>query len=104
MTKHRRILNIIGEIKSSFKQAEFVYTNGSCLNFFCILRLIFPEAKAWFNVDHIITEIDGKFYDINGVVHKTKSYLPYVEYYDKNKLSRSFTQMYKYTPNISLCV
>src|SRR5687767_12313397 len=101
MTKHRRILNIISEIKNSYKHNEFIYTNGSCLNFFCILRSIFPEAKPWFNIDHIITEIDGKFYDINGVVHNTKTYWPYVEYYNKKRMARSFTQMYKCQPNLN---
>lgn len=33
---------------------------------------MFPEAKMWYNgVEcHVITEIDGKFYDITGRVKK----------------------------------
>jgi len=93
-TKHRKILNLISEIRYSHEDMIEIYTRGSCLNFHIILRTIFPRAVPWFNIDHIITEIDGKFYDITGSV-SNKGYRPFTEYYNKCGLSRSFKQMYR---------
>jgi len=60
-------LVICERIRESFKDAGFVYKNGSCFDFFLILRSIFPQAVAWSNLDHVWTEIDGRFYDIDGL-------------------------------------
>lgn len=57
---------VIGFIRESFQDAAFVYTNGSCFEFYKILKSIFPQAEAWWNVDHVWTEIDGVWYDITG--------------------------------------
>lgn len=104
MTKHRKILNLIGLIRDSHPDMVHTFTHGSCLNFFCILHAIYPEAKPWFNIAHVITEIDGKFYDITGVVntknlkeHELK-YIPFTDWYNKRRTSHAFNQMYRYTP------
>lgn len=57
---------IIGLIRDSFKEANYVYTNGSCFELYKILKSIFPSAVAWSNHDHVYTEINEIFYDING--------------------------------------
>ena len=72
---------------------ENIFLYGSCMNFFCILRSICPTAKAYFNIDHIITKINGRYYDISGCV-SGKGYLPFTDYYNKKRTSRSFTRMY----------
>lgn len=79
MTKHRRILNVIGQIRAAHPVMKDIFTKGGCLNLFCVLRAVYPEARAWFNVDHVITEIDGKYYDITGTV-SSKGYLRFVDY------------------------
>ena len=94
MNKQRKILNIIAEIRSSHSEITNIFSYGSCLNFHLILRAIYPEAKPWYNVSHIITEIDGKFYDISGCV-SSKGYLEYGTFYSKRRMSRSFSQMYR---------
>lgn len=43
-----------------------IYTSGSCYNFFFILKSVFPDAELYDNLDHGITKIGDKFYDING--------------------------------------
>lgn len=95
MTKHRKILNLIFLIRESHSTFEFIFLNGSCMNLFCILHSIYPEAKAWYNIDHIITEVDDRFYDITGIV-SNKGYLPLISYYNKKNISRAFKQMYNY--------
>ena len=72
---------------------ENIFLYGSCMNMFCILRTVYPNAKAWYNANHIITEIEGKFYDITGEVKKG-NHLPFTSYYNKRRTSRAFTQMY----------
>ena len=67
---------IISLIRNSFPQASIVYTRGSCGQFYKILKEIFPSSQAFIDGDHIITKIDDKFYDINGVVKCTKGFLP----------------------------
>lgn len=94
MTKHRRILNIIANIRDSHPDMVSTYTQGGCMWFFTILRSIFPEAVAFYNSDHIITKIDKHYYDITGTVIP-KGYLPFSEFCPKKRSSRAFVQMTK---------
>lgn len=94
MNQHQRILNTISAIRDSHSQMENIFLQGSCLNLFCILRTIYPQAQPWFNIDHIITEIDGRYYDITGQV-SNKRYLRFTEFYNRRRTSRSFTRMFK---------
>lgn len=75
-----------------------IYTKGSCLNFFCILHSIYPEAIPYFNINHIITKIDDRYYDVTGQVKniEKQNYMKYTEWYNKKGTKRSFTQMYNY--------
>ena len=61
-------LDFITSIRESFKGSVDVYTKGSCYQFYLILKQVFPDAIAYYNQDHVITLIDGKFYDITGEV------------------------------------
>lgn len=69
ISKKNQILNIITNIRESFYGSIFVYTNGSCYQFFKILNSIYPEAEACFKDNHIVSKIDGKYYDINGEIN-----------------------------------
>jgi len=60
-------LAFIERVRESFKDSSFVYKNGSCFEFYLILRSVFPGAVAWTNLDHVWTEIDGRLYDIDGL-------------------------------------
>lgn len=64
------ILEFIDTVRNSFIGADHVFTNGSCYQFFKILKLIFPDAQAYYDNDHIITKIGNKYYDITGEVEK----------------------------------
>ena len=75
--EHRKILGIIKTIRESFIGAEYVYTNGSCFQFYLILRRIFPHAIAYYNGDHVITLINNRMYDITGEIRETKGYIPF---------------------------
>lgn len=94
VVKHRNVINFITEVRNSHSEMSNIFSSGSCLNFYMILRRVFPESKPYFNVDHIITKIGKKYYDINGVVLGLDGYLPYHDYYNKKGMSRSIKQMY----------
>ena len=70
-----------------------IFSYGSCMNFFCILRSIYPEAKPFYNMSHVITKIDNNYYDITGQVRKD-GHFPFTQIYNKKRTSRSFTQMF----------
>lgn len=69
-----------------------IFTLGSCLNFHLILKSIYPESELLFNIDHVVTKIDGKCYDITGCVN-CKDYSKFSEYYHKKRISRAFSYM-----------
>ncbi len=85
--KHRQILKFIKSIRESIIGAEFIYKNGSCYQFYLILKSIIPEAKAYYNVDHCITKIADRYYDIGGEVECTNHH-SVDEYYDHKELKK----------------
>lgn len=64
------ILNFLKELKNSYHKNEIIYMEGSCFRLYSILKTIFVQAKPLYSHKdgHWITEIDGKFYDINGEI------------------------------------
>lgn len=80
-------LGLISAIRESIINSEIIYTNGSCYKFYKILKSVFPEAKAYYNSDHVITEIKGKYYDITGEVRK-EGHLLVDEHYCHEKLNK----------------
>jgi hypothetical protein len=81
------VLKFIQIIRNSFIGADKVYTNGSCYQFYKILKSVFPQAKGYYNVDHVITEINGKYYDITGEV-KRDNHLLIDEHFSHKKLNK----------------
>lgn len=49
--------------------------DGKCYEVYRLLKVVFPQAEGWHDEQHVITEINGKFYDRTGeVTHRP--YLP----------------------------
>lgn len=65
------IIEFLKELKHSYNKNEIIYTQGSCFRLYSILKTIFEQAVPYYShLDgHWITEIDGKFYDINGEIN-----------------------------------
>jgi hypothetical protein len=65
-------LHLIEAIRNSFPDARKVYTEGGCFELFKILRTVFPDAEPYYDEieGHVITLINGKFYDITGQVRR----------------------------------
>ena len=65
---------------------------------------MFPGAKAYFNIDHIVTKIDKKFYDITGEISNKEfvcnHYMPIGEIYPNNyQTDGSIKDGEMYNPN-----
>ena len=61
----KKVLEFITTVRASFGGSIAIYTCGNCYQFYEILKIVFPDAEA-FDVGHVITKIDGNFYDIRG--------------------------------------
>ena len=72
------INRLIEAIRNSRKDSSRAYTEGSCFKLYLILKEVFPNAEPWYNgiVGHVLTEIDGTLYDINGVVEREEHFYP----------------------------
>lgn len=66
------ILEFLKELKYSYYLNAKIYTEGSCFRLYRILKAIYPQANPYYShiEGHWITEIDGKYYDINGEINK----------------------------------
>ncbi len=72
------VLSFIALIRESCPEWQVrIFTQGACYQFFLILQHRFPSAVACYDGDHVITYIDGHFYDITGEVSKVyHEYMP----------------------------
>ena len=63
-----QVEKLVGVIRSSFAEAEAVYTTGGCYRFALILRQVYPDAEIWYEpvVGHVYTKIGKYWYDITG--------------------------------------
>lgn len=70
------VLKLIDAICNSFDDAVKVYTNGGCFQFYLILRSVFPDAKPYYDSNHIITRIGDRYYDITGRILNVDNFYP----------------------------
>lgn len=68
MTEHHHVMHVLSELRTAVPGAVPLFTQGGCHRLYLILRAIWPEAEAWYDSDHVITRIGGRFYDITGEV------------------------------------
>lgn len=63
-------IDIITRIRESDPYIEMIYLQGGCYKFHEILKGIFLEAEPYINEEknHVVTKIDGNYYDITGHV------------------------------------
>jgi len=95
MNRQAEILELIGELRGSHTEMEHIFLNGRCFNLYLLLRRIYPQSIPWYNSDHIITEIDGKYYDITGQV-SNKNYQKLTDVHKGKSLSRVVKQLKKH--------
>jgi len=74
------VLQFIKEHKASISY----FMEGGCFSFYLLLKQEYPHAQCYYDMDHIITKIDGMYYDVTGVVFGD-GFLPLEEYSESTK-------------------
>jgi hypothetical protein len=75
-------LDIIDPLRKTDPYIQNIYSMGGCYQFYIFLKAIFPQAKPFMSKmnNHVVTEIDGKLYDIDGEAHYTNDWFrPFTE-------------------------
>lgn len=65
---HTRVMAFLGILRGAHPDMIYIYTHGSCYRLHRLLRLVFPGAVPFHSLDHVVTLIDGRFYDITGEI------------------------------------
>lgn len=81
------ITAFLAMLRALHPELEWKCMHGSCFRLYLLLKEVWPDAEAWTNVDHVITKIDGRFYDIRGEVEPT-GYLRMKD--DANMFNRAY--------------
>lgn len=69
MSDEAKILDLIKAVREISPLMIRICKEGSCYRFFEVLKAVFPDAKPFYNDEmHVLTKIDGKYYDISGEV------------------------------------
>jgi hypothetical protein len=58
----------IGALREYVPDAPLRFTSGACFGLYRLIRAFHPDARAWYDpiAGHVYTEVDGRFYDIEG--------------------------------------
>lgn len=86
---HNKVIAFIDLLK--YTLGSYPTESGGCLKFAFVLKSVF-EADIYYNSNHCITLIDGKYYDINGVVENAEGYLP-IESFGARQIQESFSNL-----------
>ena len=65
---HAQVLLFLFSLRELHPELEHQCLHGSCFRLHQLLALVFPGAEPWYDHDHVITLIGGRFYDIRGEV------------------------------------
>ena len=94
MDRENNILSFISAVKEAHSLMSNIFTEGSCFNFYMILKQVYSDAVPYYNGDHVITNIGRRFYDINGVVKDVEAYEPLYQYYSMpSKVEKLINQL-----------
>lgn len=87
----------ISILRESHQSQVEIFTKGACLRMHILLRQAYPGAEPFYNIDHVVTKIGGRFYDIHGdvtlEVKRNGHYSNLFGVYDKDGISRAVRQM-----------
>ena len=73
-SKHKKIKKFISDLNKIYGQQK-----ESCYLFSRLLISVFG-GELYYDSDHVITKINGVFYDSKGIVEDTDNYLPEAEF------------------------
>lgn len=68
---HKKVTAFLGVLRGGYPDAAIIYGWGACYGLYLLLKHLYANAEAYFDdsdKSHIITKIEGRFYDISGEV------------------------------------
>lgn len=71
-------LEFITRLREIYPEKYDEHSNG-CLKFYLLLKAMYPNATGVYDGLHFLTQIDGVFYDIDGVAEASANFLPLQE-------------------------
>lgn len=111
-------LEFIDLLRNSDVYIKSIYSMGGCYQFHLILKRLFPEADphligqynratgkvCW---GHVVTEINGVYYDINGIFEMNKTRFDHIKPLENNELEMvekwSFSRNYFLSKECPVC-
>jgi hypothetical protein len=67
--RHSDVESFIARVRQISPLMVKICTQGSCYRFYLLLKEVFPDAEAFYDMYfHVITRIDGRYFDISGEV------------------------------------
>lgn len=72
---------LIDALRESDLYLVDIFTRGSCYRFHLFLKAVYPEAEPFIDegMNHVISKIGDKFYDIRGVFENSQKFRPLTE-------------------------
>lgn len=91
-------LKIIDELRKSDEYIETIFKQGSCYRFHLFLKALFPTATPLINrkKDHVVSEINGRLYDITGVAKGV--------FYELDRKDLSLVESWSFKKNRALVI
>ena len=81
----KRVLSVVTAINAYSPE----YGPKNCYGYFKLLKVIFPEAEGYYNSNHVLAKIDGKFYDKRGLANP-EGFLSIEEHFGYENLEKQF--------------
>lgn len=69
-------VEVLAAVRDLHPEMLQIGMHGKCFRIYLLLKAIFPQAKPFWNMNHVITEIDGEYWDIRGRVIADADYMP----------------------------
>lgn len=76
MSTHDRVLLFLGTLREAHADMVHIYTQGSCYRLYLLLRVAFNGCTPYSDINHVITKIEGRYYDITGEAQRTDKHRP----------------------------
>lgn len=78
-------INLLKDIFPPQVDVEWIGQNGKCYQVACLLKHIYPNAEIVYDdiVGHVYTRINGRLYDITGIVYNEPDCIRGLAFYSR---------------------
>ncbi len=86
----KQILTFINHLRGAIPNCDEVFTSDASFDLYLMLRDFYPQANILYSAfaNHVITEINGFYYSIEGMVEPPTHYSDLIKLYGRDKAER----------------